>query len=212
MKQNTKLFFSIVALGQTLGVMADVTLDCYSFDAVAEVSLAFNTPSACSSHCADAGHSVFAARGEGCFCLDTLPSNDKKVDASKCNEACPGYALETCGGAPGYYSVGTIDDLGSDSSSTGSSSATITGTSTTASVSGGTASTPSTTTSATAIASSSTTPSNNTVTVTPSSSSSSSGSASPTAEISGADAFIFRKGATVLASVVSAVAALVALV
>lgn len=96
MKQSTKIFFSIAALGQTLGVMADVTLDCYSFDAVAEVSLAFNTPSACSSHCADAGHSVFAARGEGCFCLDTLPSNDKKVDASKCNEACPGYALDTC--------------------------------------------------------------------------------------------------------------------
>lgn len=96
MKHSFTAFLSLAVLSQTLGVLADDAVDCYAIDAVNETSLTFNSLNLCASHCGEAGHSVFAARGPLCSCLDTLPSNDKKRDASQCNVACPGYALENC--------------------------------------------------------------------------------------------------------------------
>ncbi|KAI7781276.1 uncharacterized protein LA080_014935 [Diaporthe eres] len=215
MKHYFTAFLSLAVISQTLGVLADDAVDCYAIDAVNETSLTFNSLNLCASHCGEAGYSVFAARGSLCSCLHTLPPNDKKRDASQCNVACPGYALENCGGLAGNYSVGTIEGLGIDSSSTASLSVSTTGPATTTTVSGGSTASSITslqTTPGAATASSSSTPLNSTVIATPSSTSVSSGSASSTVESSSVGAPIFRKGATAMASIVSVVAALVALI
>lgn len=96
MKHSFPAFLSLAVLSQTLGILANDAVDCYAMDAVNEITLTFNSLNLCASHCGDAGYSVFAARGPQCSCLDSLPSNDKKRDASQCNVACPGYALENC--------------------------------------------------------------------------------------------------------------------
>lgn len=96
MKHSSTAFLSLAVLSHTLGVLADDKADCYAIDAVNETTYTFNTLNWCANNCGDAGYSVFAAQGSRCSCLDTLPSNDKKRDASECNVACPGYALENC--------------------------------------------------------------------------------------------------------------------
>lgn len=115
MKLNISLFLSLgqlAAAGQTLSIR-DAETECYSFDAVDdERTLDFNTYSACAYECAETNQFVIAMRGSGCFCLDTLPPHDKKVDASECDEPCPGYGLHTCesclptsGALPGYVNA-----------------------------------------------------------------------------------------------------------
>lgn len=99
MKLNICLLLSLGQLaiaGQTLDVR-DVETECYTFDAVDdERTLTFNSYSACAEECAPAGKSVLAMRGSACFCLDSLPPDDQKVEASKCDEPCPGYYRHTC--------------------------------------------------------------------------------------------------------------------
>jgi hypothetical protein len=96
MQHSIKAFLSFAVLGQTLGALADDAVECYAIDAVNEITSTFNSLGLCASHCAEAGYSVYAVQGTFCSCLDALPSNDKKVDASRCNEPCPGYALDSC--------------------------------------------------------------------------------------------------------------------
>lgn len=101
MKLNTSLLLSIghlAAVGHALDIRSEFETECYSFDAVKETNLQFNSYSACLEEChgEDAGNLVFALRGPGCMCLDSLPPADKKVDASECNELCPGYMKHIC--------------------------------------------------------------------------------------------------------------------
>ena len=99
MKQSTGLLLSLgqlAAVGSALDIRADVKLECFALDAVVEHKDPFNARGACSYECVNSGHSVMALRGQDCVCLDSLPSDDKKVDPSECNEPCPGYGLETC--------------------------------------------------------------------------------------------------------------------
>lgn len=42
--------------------------------------------------------------GSTCYCGDELPSLDQEVDKSKCNSACQGFDVQTCGGL-GYWQV-----------------------------------------------------------------------------------------------------------
>lgn len=112
MKLNIYLLLSLgqLAIASPNLDVRDVETECYSFDAVDdERMLDFNTYSACSEECGPLGKFVIAMRGSACFCLDSLPADDKKVDASKCDEPCPGYMLHTCelhsrtsGAPPGY--------------------------------------------------------------------------------------------------------------
>lgn len=197
----------------------------------------YNSLGYCSQTCSEAGRPFFAVQGIDCACLDTLPSNDEKVDMSQCNLPCPGYPSEMCeskersedtlfvtvsiaaniprfvgGGQSGYYSVGAVSGILVTTSSAPSSSISAPGTLTT--TVNDNVTTPiisSQTTSATVLVSPSGTSSNDTVTVTSISPSGSSGSASSTVGSSAAGTPIFSKGATVVASVFSAVAVLVAL-
>lgn len=86
----------LAAVGHALDTRATAELECFAFDAVDEQTLDFNSYSACAEQCRDAEQSVFAVRASGCFCIDSLPSNDKKADPSECDEPCPGYMLQTC--------------------------------------------------------------------------------------------------------------------
>ena len=86
----------LAAVGHTRNTTATSDLECFAVDAVDEQKLAFNTQIVCAYECADAEKPVFAVRGSGCSCLDSLPSDDKKVDKSECDELCPGYMLYNC--------------------------------------------------------------------------------------------------------------------
>lgn len=105
MKHTFTACLSLVVLSQTLGVLTNDAVNCYAIDAANEITLTFNSLNLCASHCGDAGYSVFAARGPQCSCLDNLPSSDKKRDASQCNAACPGYALENCESVQASFEV-----------------------------------------------------------------------------------------------------------
>ena len=96
MKHSIRVFSSLAVLGLPLGVLADDAVECYAMDSVNEIGVTFNSHNLCASHCGEAGYSVWAAQASFCSCTDTLPSTDKKADASQCNEPCPGYAMETC--------------------------------------------------------------------------------------------------------------------
>lgn len=71
-------------------------IGCYALDTTYPQTLTFNTPSACSQECEEQGHTVFAVRGQSCMCLDSMPSDDMKADASTCDVQCPGFPTEKC--------------------------------------------------------------------------------------------------------------------
>lgn len=99
MKLNISLLLSLgqlAAAGKTLGIRDEIKTECYSFDGVDEQTSTFNTYGVCINQCSDAGKPIFAVRATGCFCLDSLPPDDKKAEASECDEPCPGYAMQTC--------------------------------------------------------------------------------------------------------------------
>lgn len=58
----------------------------------------FQTMETCLEHaCGPMGKAVLATtHGDGCWCGDSLPAKAYLVDDSKCDMACPGYALEKC--------------------------------------------------------------------------------------------------------------------
>lgn len=105
MKHSYKAFLSLAVLGQTLGVLSADTVDCYAIDAANEIRLTYNSISLCANHCEEEGFSVFAAQADRCSCLESLPSDDKKTDASQCNVACPGYAMQNCESVQANFSI-----------------------------------------------------------------------------------------------------------
>lgn len=101
MKLSTSLLLSIghlAAVGHALDTRSEIETECYAFDGVKETNIQFNSYAACAEEChgVDAGNFVYALRGSGCMCLDSLPPDDKKVDASECNVLCPGYMKHIC--------------------------------------------------------------------------------------------------------------------
>ena len=57
------------------------------------------TPATCAADCRAQGSKYSAVAGGGwCTCADELPSASTLVSDTMCNTACPGNALETCGG------------------------------------------------------------------------------------------------------------------
>ncbi|KAG8161073.1 hypothetical protein KVR01_009337 [Diaporthe batatas] len=178
------------------------SVGCYATEAVTYLRDTYNTLGGCSYTCREAGYPVFAAQLMNCACLDILPSYDEKAEESLCNQPCPGYAGETCGGQSGYYTVGTVPGVLVTPSRAPSSSTSTTQTITTTITSNMTASVSSSQTSpATAVVSPSHTPSNDTVPITSASPAASSGSSSPAVASS----------ATTVASILSAMTVLAAL-
>ena len=71
-----------------------------------------------------------AVKGKECICLNSLPQSSSKVSSSQCDQPCPGYQSDMCGGSNAYNvykglasaSSSSSSNLGSVSSSSPSSS------------------------------------------------------------------------------------------
>ena len=43
-----------------------------------------------------------AVKGKECICLNSLPQSSSKVSSSQCDQPCPGYQSDMCGGSNAY--------------------------------------------------------------------------------------------------------------
>ena len=89
---------------------ANTVHGCYS--SVGELQLngklVFNTMAQCAATCSGLGASVAASQEDSCYCGNSYPPANTLVDDSQCNEACPGYSLQACGGTAAFtvYNTG----------------------------------------------------------------------------------------------------------
>ncbi|KAH6648958.1 hypothetical protein BKA67DRAFT_661894 [Truncatella angustata] len=107
----------------------DTVHGCYS--SVGELKLnktnEFNARGLCASLCRDADANVAATQGSKCYCGQKYPAASTLVDDSQCDEPCPGYSAEACGGTKFFTIINTglslaVDNSTDDSSSSKSSS------------------------------------------------------------------------------------------
>ncbi|KAK5094750.1 Protein SLG1 [Lithohypha guttulata] len=99
---------------RTLEFGALQTLGCYSApDPLAQDNTDHHqTLESCQSACGNEVWPVMALTdGFTCYCGDTTPTADKRVEDSNCNEPCHGDKQQTCGGM-GYWQVFTFDPHG----------------------------------------------------------------------------------------------------
>ncbi|KAI0475580.1 hypothetical protein GGR56DRAFT_520277 [Xylariaceae sp. FL0804] len=117
----------------TLGT--DTVHGCYSdvTGLTNEGALNFNSQGKCAQLCRDKNMAVGATFAKNCYCGDSYPNSKYLVDDSKCNEPCPGYDTQACGGLNTWtvYNTGVQVAVGEmaivSSSSSSSSSTTTTG-------------------------------------------------------------------------------------
>ncbi|RBR06608.1 uncharacterized protein FIESC28_11003 [Fusarium coffeatum] len=75
-------------------------------DADSHGSFAFMATGECGNSCTKEKKPVAITFGSTCYCSDKYPAKLSLVDDSLCDEPCPGYAMEACGGMdPKSYSV-----------------------------------------------------------------------------------------------------------
>lgn len=70
----------------------------------------FNTEGSCATACRGGGFAVAASQAEDCYCGAEYPAENTMVDDAECNEPCPGYPNESCGGIDAYtvYNTGLV--------------------------------------------------------------------------------------------------------
>ena len=82
---------------------------CYA--SVGELQLSgtntFNSQSSCAASCQGAGAFVAATKGKSCYCGDKYPPASTLVDDSQCDQACPGYDRDACGGSSAFTVINT---------------------------------------------------------------------------------------------------------
>ncbi|CEL09042.1 hypothetical protein ASPCAL12185 [Aspergillus calidoustus] len=81
----------------------------------------------CNDSCRRLGWDFAGSQGKFCWCGDSLPSIDSVVPDDECDEPCPGYAKDICGGKHRW----SVWAIGSDEPSAWLSSMTAISTSTT---------------------------------------------------------------------------------
>ncbi|KAI1429020.1 hypothetical protein F5Y12DRAFT_710570 [Xylaria sp. FL1777] len=115
----------------------DTVAGCYSSlgDMTLDSTDNYNTQGSCAGICRDKQKPVGATYLKACYCGTKLPNSKTLLDDSKCNEPCPGYDPQACGGLGAYtvYNTGVQvnvaeADLDSTSSSTTTSAPTSTST------------------------------------------------------------------------------------
>ncbi|KAI0149358.1 hypothetical protein BJ166DRAFT_61387 [Pestalotiopsis sp. NC0098] len=92
----------------------------------------FNTQGSCSTACRGMSKAVGASYSSDCYCGDEYPPLNTLLDDSDCNEPCPGYGTEACGGINAWtvyntgekVSVANTDNITESSSSSSASSTT----------------------------------------------------------------------------------------
>ncbi|KAI1464934.1 uncharacterized protein F4812DRAFT_462256 [Daldinia caldariorum] len=109
----------------------DTVHGCYK--SVGNLKLAetieFNTQGACNTLCRSKQALVAASNAKDCYCGNQYPSKADLVDDDQCNEPCPGFKTEACGGLDTYtvYNTGervAVGEVSSSSSSTATPSKT----------------------------------------------------------------------------------------
>ena len=58
-----------------------------------------------------------AVKGKECICLNSLPQSSSKVSSSQCDQPCPGYQSDMCGGSNAYNVYKGLASASSSSSS-----------------------------------------------------------------------------------------------
>ncbi|KAI0465732.1 hypothetical protein F4859DRAFT_347290 [Xylaria cf. heliscus] len=58
----------------------------------------YNAQGYCAPVCRDKGFPVGATYAKACYCGDKMPNHQTLVNDTKCNEPCPGYDKQACGG------------------------------------------------------------------------------------------------------------------
>ncbi|KAI1807548.1 hypothetical protein F4811DRAFT_477681 [Daldinia bambusicola] len=92
-------------------------------------SIKYNSQGACTTLCRGKQALVAATYATDCYCGDQYPSKADLVDDEKCNEPCPGFDLQACGGLDTWtvYNTGVrvaVGEVSSSSSSTATPSKT----------------------------------------------------------------------------------------
>ncbi|RWA14466.1 hypothetical protein EKO27_g677 [Xylaria grammica] len=89
---------------------SDTVAGCFS--SLADMTLLtsnnFNSQGFCAPRCRDKGKPVGATYLKACYCGTKLPNSQSLLNDTKCNEPCPGYDPEACGGLNAYtvYNTG----------------------------------------------------------------------------------------------------------
>jgi cell wall integrity and stress response component len=92
----------------------------------------FNSQGQCAGNCRTLGKTVGATQASSCYCGMTYPPNSSLVANDKCDEPCPGYGTQACGGLDTYtvYNTGVLVEVAYEPDPSSSSSAVASSTST----------------------------------------------------------------------------------
>ncbi|KAI1347059.1 hypothetical protein F5Y01DRAFT_256809 [Xylaria sp. FL0043] len=84
----------------------DTVAGCYSSlgDMTLDSTDEYNSQGYCAPNCRNKNKPVGATYLKACYCGTKLPNHKTLVDDSKCNEPCPGYDPQACGGL-GFFTV-----------------------------------------------------------------------------------------------------------
>ncbi|KAI1319970.1 hypothetical protein F5Y16DRAFT_92587 [Xylariaceae sp. FL0255] len=84
----------------------------------------FNAQSWCGPLCYNGSYPVAASFDKNCYCGNEYPNSAYIVDDSKCNQPCPGYGDDACGGLNTWtvYNTGLIISVAESPEGAGSSS------------------------------------------------------------------------------------------
>lgn len=116
----------------------DTVAGCYSSlgDMTLDSTDNYNAQGYCAPVCRDKGKPVGATYLKACYCGTKLPNSKTLLDDSKCNEPCPGFDPQACGGLNAYtvYNTGVqvnVAEVDSDDSTSSSTTSAPTSTSST---------------------------------------------------------------------------------
>ncbi|GAP85152.2 putative transmembrane alpha-helix domain-containing protein [Rosellinia necatrix] len=105
----------------------DTVAGCFSSlgDMTLDSTDKYNAQGYCGPVCREKGKPVGATYLKNCYCGTKMPNHKTLLDDSKCNEPCPGFDLQACGGLNAYtvYNTGVqvnVEEADLDETSTSS--------------------------------------------------------------------------------------------
>ncbi|RDW45068.1 hypothetical protein B0I75DRAFT_139261 [Yarrowia lipolytica] len=88
----------------TVALADGISLGCYDTTATDMVSASQDnlmSSKACNDECRSQGKAVFMINEKSCWCGGSIPAPGAKASPEMCNNPCPGYPAENCGGKSG---------------------------------------------------------------------------------------------------------------
>ncbi|KAJ5592425.1 hypothetical protein N7537_009329 [Penicillium hordei] len=131
---HTNYVFTALALALPVySLSSTASMGCYS--AIESFKnqgpFTYQSPGHCQSQCADNDFKVAAlSRGNMCYCGNKVPSDSAKIADDKCDIACTGWPVASCGGMDTFNIIQATDDL--QASPSGNASTTVAPTAATA--------------------------------------------------------------------------------